>query len=203
MNKKRKAAIKNILEFNKTKFNYNKFVRDFYLEKNTAYVSVNIDNYNDVISKYSISNYEWLNPEFADYVEETAYYIPIQYDIALDINGHFTKEQEEIIKKTIKEYFGVKLGDAQNDLDTNKLLNILLFVVAVLFLIIFFVVTFYIPSFKFLEPISIISWFIMWELLDNNFIKRQQLRAKKIDLAQLVNMEIKFNEDVTRKREVN
>ena len=203
MNKKRKAAIKNILKFNKTKFNYNKFVRDFYLEKNTAYVSVNIDNYNDVISKYSISNYEWLNPEFADYVEETAYYIPIQYDIALDINGHFTKEQEEIIKKTIKEYFGVKLGDAQNDLDTNKLLNILLFVVAVLFLIIFFVVTFYIPSFKFLEPISIISWFIMWELLDNNFIKRQQLRAKKIDLAQLVNMEIKFNEDVTRKREVN
>ena len=203
MNKKRKAAIKNILKFNKTKFNYNKFVRDFYLEKNTAYVSVNIDNYNDVISKYSISNYEWLNPEFADYVEETAYYIPIQYDIALDINGHFTKEQEEIIKKTIKEYFGVKLGDAQNDLDTNKLLNILLFVVAVLFLIIFFVVTFYIPSFKFLEPISIISWFIMWELLDNNFIKRQQLRAKEIDLAQLVNMEIKFNEDVTRKREVN
>ena len=202
MNKKRKAAIKNILKFNKTKFNYNKFVRDFYLEKNTAYVSVNIDNYNDVISKYSISNYEWLNPEFADYVEETAYYIPIQYDIALDINGHFTKEQEEIIKKTIKEYFGVKLGDAQNDLDTNKLLNILLFVVAVLFLIIFFVVTFYIPSFKFLEPISIISWFIMWELLDNNFIKRQHLRAKKIDLAQLVNMEIKFNEDVTRKREV-
>ena len=76
MNKKRKAAIKNILKFNKTKFNYNKFVRDFYLEKNTAYVSVNIDNYNDVISKYSISNYEWLNPEFADYVEETAYYIP-------------------------------------------------------------------------------------------------------------------------------
>ncbi len=203
MNKKRKAAIKNILKFNKTKFNYNKFVRDFYLEKNTAYVSVNIDNYNDVISKYSISNYEWLNPEFASYVEETAYYIPIQYDIALDINGHFTKEQEEIIKKTIKEYFGVKLGDAQNDLDTNKLLNMLLFVVAVLFLIIFFVVTFYIPSFKFLEPISIISWFIMWELLDNNFIKRQQLRAKKIDLAQLVNMEIKFNEDVTRKREVN
>ena len=198
MNKKRKDAIKKIIKFNKTKFNYNKFVRDFYLEKNTAYVSVNIDNYNDVTSKYSISNYEWLNPEFADYVEETAYYIPIQYDIALDINGHFTKEQEEIIKKTIKEYFGVKLGDAQNDLDTNKLLNILLFVVAVLFLIIFFVVTFYIPSFKFLEPISIISWFIMWELLDNNFIKRQQLRAKKIDLAQLVNMEIKFNEDVTR-----
>jgi hypothetical protein len=203
MNKKRKAAIKNILKFNKTKFNYNKFVRDFYLEKNTAYVSVNIDNYNDVISKYSISNYEWLNPEFASYVEETAYYIPIQYDIALDINGNFTKEQEEVIKKTIKSYFGIKLGDAQNDLDTNKLLNMLLFVVAVLFLIIFFVVTFYIPSFKFLEPISIISWFIMWELLDNNFIKRQQLRAKKIDLAQLVNMEIKFNEDVTRKREVN
>ena len=202
MNKKRKAAIKNILKFNKTKFNYNKFVRDFYLEKNTAYVSVNIDNYNDVISKYSISNYEWLNPEFADYVEETAYYIPIQYDIALDINGHFTKEQEEIIKKTIKEYFGVKLGDAQNDLDTNKLLNILLFVVAVLFLIIFFVVTFYIPSFKFLEPISIISWFIVWELLDNNFVKRYHLKTKKIDLAQLVSMEIKFNEDITRKREV-
>ncbi len=202
MNKRRKNIIRNILKFNKTEVDYKKYVRDFYLERNTAYISVNADNYNDIISKYSINNYEWLNPEFADYIEETAYYIPIQYDISLDINGNFTKEQEETIKKTIKMYFGIKLGDAQNNLRLNKKINLLLFVISILFLMIFFVVTIYVPSFKFLEPISIISWFIVWELLDNNFVKRYHLKTKKIDLAQLVNMEIKFNEDITRKREV-
>ena len=202
MNKRRKNIIRNILKFNKTEVDYKKYVRDFYLERNTAYISVNTDNYNDIISKYSINNYEWLNPEFADYIEETAYYIPIQYDISLDINGNFTKEQEETIKKTIKMYFGIKLGDAQNNLRLNKKINLLLFVISILFLMIFFVVTIYVPSFKFLEPISIISWFIVWELLDNNFVKRYHLKTKKIDLAQLVSMEIKFNEDITRKREV-
>ena len=202
MNKRRKNIIRNILKFNKTEVDYKKYVRDFYLERNTAYISVNTDNYNDIISKYSINNYEWLNPEFADYIEETAYYIPIQYDISLDINGNFTKEQEETIKKTIKMYFGIKLGDAQNNLRLNKKINLLLFVISILFLMIFFVVTIYVPSFKFLELISIISWFIVWELLDNNFVKRYHLKTKKIDLAQLVSMEIKFNEDITRKREV-
>ena len=200
--KKRKRAIKNILKFNRIKVDYKKYVRDFYLEKNIAYISIKVDNYNDIISKYSIKNYEWLNDDFANYIEETAYYIPIHLDIALDINGNFTKDEEEIIKKTIKMYFGIKLGDAQNNLSINKSINLLLFVATILFLMIFFVVTIYIPTFKFLEPISIIAWFIMWELLDNNFIKRHQLRARKIDLAQLVNMQIKFNEDVTRKKEV-
>lgn len=202
MNKRRKRTIKNILKFNKTEVDYKKYVRDFYLEKNTAYISVKANDYNDIISKYSITNYEWLNPEFADYLEETAYYIPIQYDITLDINGNFTREEEETIKKTIKLYFGIKVGDAQNDIKVNQRINLLLFVAAVLFLMIFFVITVYIPSFKFLEPLSIILWFIMWELLDNNFVRRYQLKSKKIDLAQLLHMEIKFNEDITRKREV-
>ena len=197
-----KKAKKMVNKYYRAKFNYNKFVRDFYLEGNTAFISVRIDDYYDIISKYSINNYEWLNDKFAKYVEDTAYYIPVDYDMALDINGNFTDEEKEKIVKTIKQFFGMKLGDAENNLLINKKKNIILLVTSILFLFIFSVLTIYIPNFKFSEIISILLWFILWEYLNNTFIAKRELTIKKLEMAQLASMEIKFNEDVTRKREV-
>ena len=46
INLKRERKKRNILKkFRKTKFNYNKFIKNFYLEKNNAYISVKVNNY--------------------------------------------------------------------------------------------------------------------------------------------------------------
>ena len=201
-NRKNKKLKDNVEKLKKLDFNYNKYVRDFYIENNTAYISIKVKDYHDIISKYSIDNYEWLNGHFAEYIEETSYYIPIEYEVTLDINGKFTDEEKERIIKTIKLYYGIKLEDACNQLRENKRKNLLLFTASVLFMFIFLILTLYINNFRFLEPISIILWFIIWEYLNNSFIEKRRLKEKRLEIAQLTNMQVKFNEDVTRKREV-
>ncbi len=186
----------------KIEHNYNKFVRDYYIENNMAYISINVNKYHDIINKYSINNYEWLNGHFAQYIEESAYYIPLEYDITLDINGKFTEEEKEKIIKAIRTYYGIKIGDADNQLKDNQRKNMILFVTSVIFMFIFLILTIYITNFRFLEPISIILWFVIWEYLNNSFIEKRKLKQERSEIAQLTNMDIKFNEDVTRKREV-
>lgn len=72
---KRKKSIKNLKKFKKAKFNYAKFVKKYYIEKGEAYISAKVNSIDDIISKYSTKDYEWINPEFASYIEESAYYI--------------------------------------------------------------------------------------------------------------------------------
>ena len=43
---------------------------DFYIEKGTAYISAKVNSIDDIISKYSTKDYEWINPDFAHYIEE-------------------------------------------------------------------------------------------------------------------------------------
>lgn len=202
LSKKNTKAKKNIDKLKELEINYNKYVRDFYIENNTAYISIKVDKYHDIISKYSIDNYEWLNGHFAEYIKETSYYIPIEYNVTLDINGKFTEEEKDRIVKTIKLYYGIKLADADNQLKENKRKNLLLFVTSVLFMFIFLVLTIYINNLNFLEPLSIVLWFIIWEYLNNSFVEKRKLKEERLEIAQLTNMQVKFNEDVTRKREV-
>ena len=67
---------------------------------------------------------------------------------------------------------------------------------------IFLVLTIYINNLNFLEPLSIVLWFIIWEYLNNSFVEKRKLKEERLEIAQLTNMQVKFNEDVTRKREV-
>ena len=75
---KKKKSIKNLKKFRSAKFNYAKFVKKYYIEKGTAYISAKVNSIDDIVSKYSTKDYEWINPDFAHYIEECAYYIPIE-----------------------------------------------------------------------------------------------------------------------------
>ena len=49
--KKRATKTKNIKKFRNKKFNLNNFVEEYYMEQNTAYITVKVDNYNDIVSE--------------------------------------------------------------------------------------------------------------------------------------------------------
>ena len=68
--KKTKKVLNNIKKFNKKKFNYNKYVKEFYVEKGIAHVYANVTSYDDIISRYSVKNYEVLNDDFINYLEQ-------------------------------------------------------------------------------------------------------------------------------------
>ena len=186
-----------INKFKKSKFDYSKFVKNYYLEGNSAYISVRCTNYYDIISEFSVKGSEWIDQEFADYVTEQAYYIPLPYDIILEICGDFTKEEKNIIRKTIKSYFGVKLANAEIELKNSRRRRILLLLFGIMTSIfIYLVYKFIDESILLLETIFILFWFFLESYLDDFFITNKDLESDKLDAAQLANMTITFNEKI-------
>ena len=48
---KSKKSIKNLKRFKSAKFNYAKFVKDYYIEKGEAYISAKVNSIDDIIQR--------------------------------------------------------------------------------------------------------------------------------------------------------
>ena len=191
---KKKKSIKNLKRFRSAKFNYAKFVKKYYIEKGEAYISVKVNSIDDIISKYSTKDYEWINPDFAHYIEECAYYIPIEESIIIEIcNGNFSEEEQELIKRVIKDYFGLKLGDKFLDIETNRHRSIILLAFGLLSLAIFILLSkFSVITAALNELILLLFWYFLWEFADMALINGSQIQAERLEAGQLSTAKIKF-----------
>lgn len=190
---KSKKSIKNLKKFKSATFNYAKFVKKYYIEKGEAYISAKVDSINDIISKYSIKDYEWLNPDFAQYIEECAYYIPIEESITIEIcGGNFTEEQQELICKVIKDYFGLKLGDKFINLDTNKYKSLILLLFGCISLGFFAIINKFSTVNILTEFITLLFWLFLWEYADLAWFTRTDMHLERIEAGQLSTAKIKF-----------
>lgn len=192
--KRTEKARKTLKKFKNKKFDYSKYLKDFYVEDGQAYISIKVDSINDIISRYSIKEYEWINIEFADYIEKNAYYIPVEYPIVIEICGcEFSEEEKALIDEVIHDYFGLKLGDTVINLDINSRKSLVLllgglFVLAIMLLISEFG-TSGTPEF-----ILILFWFFSWEYVDLSWLNRAELRQQKIEAGQLASVKVMFDE---------
>lgn len=190
---KRKKSIKNLKKFKKAKFNYAKFVKKYYIEKGEAYISAKVNSIDDIISKYSTKDYEWINPEFASYIEESAYYIPLEESITIEIcGGNFSEEEKDMIKRVIKDYFGLKLGDIFLDLDINKHKSFILFLFGIISLGVFAILSNFSIITAVNELLLLLFWFFLWEYADLGWLTRGNLRLEQIEAGQLSTAKIVF-----------
>ncbi len=190
---KRKKSIKNLKKFKKAKFNYAKFVKKYYIEKGEAYISAKVNSIDDIISKYSTKDYEWINPEFASYIEESAYYIPLEESITIEIcGGNFSEEEKDMIKRVIKDYFGLKLGDKFLDLDINKHKSFILFLFGIISLGVFAILSNFSIITAVNELLLLLFWFFLWEYADLGWLARGNLRLEQIEAGQLSTAKIVF-----------
>ena len=192
---RRKKEQQTINKFKRKRFSYNKFVKDFYVENNNAYISVNVKGLYDIISKFSINGYGWLDDDLAYFIETNAYYIPVQYNIILEICGNkFNKEEQEVITKTVKDYFGLKLGDKELDLKSNFKKSMILLISSFIALGTLLILDNYINN-TLLEPALIVFWVFMWDFIEVFFFERSELKTKKIWAGQLASLKVIFNEE--------
>ena len=190
---KRKKSIKNLKKFKKAKFNYAKFVKKYYIEKGEAYISAKVNSIDDIISKYSTKDYEWINPEFASYIEESAYYIPLEESITIEIcGGNFSEEEKDMIKRVIKDYFGLKLGDKFLDLDINKHKSFILFLFGIISLGVFAILSNFSIITAVNELLLLLFWFFLWEYANLGWLTRGNLRLEQIEAGQLSTAKIVF-----------
>lgn len=191
--KKKSTKAKNIQMFRKKEFNLNNFINDYYMDQNSAYMTVKVSDYSDIVSKYSVENYEWINKEFADHLELMAYYIPVEEPIVIEITGKkFTDEQKRIIEKVIKTYFGLKLGDKMLLLNDNRYRCIILLGFGVISFIVFYLLFMANIMGTILEVGSLVFWFIMWSFADLAFLQRNNLKIDKLEAGQLSSAKVTF-----------
>ena len=194
--KEQKRRQKIINKFKKSKFDYSKFVKNYYLENNKAYISVRCNTYYDIISDFSIKDYEWLDTEFAEYIIEQATFIPLPYNIILEICGKFSSDEQKRITKAIKSYFGVKLANAELEIKYNRQRRIFLLVFGIITSIFIYLAYTLIDNFTLLlETVFILFWFFFESYLEDVFITYRDLESDKLDAAQLANISIIFNEN--------
>ena len=182
--------------FRNRKTNFKKHVRDYYIENGVAYISCNVKDYYDIIDPHSVEGYEWLNHSFVRFVEENANYIPPEYPILLEICGaYFTKKQEERIEHAIREYYALKLGEAQDEVaETRRKIWILLIGgIVVLSLLVLLSKIINVNGTYLTEILFIFFWFCIWEAGDLFFYDRDELLYTKTITAQLESMKIEFS----------
>ncbi len=193
LSSKKKKSIKNLRKFKSAKFNYAKFVKKYYIEKGEAYISAKVNSIDDLISKYSTKDYEWINPEFADYIEESAYYIPIEESIVIEIcGGNFSDEEKELIKRVIRDYFGLKLGDKFLDLEQNSQKSLILLLFSIIGLGLFVILQKVNILSTIIELAALLLWFSLWEYADLALLKRSDIYLEKLEAAQLSTAKIVF-----------
>lgn len=195
--KRNERTKRNLRKYRKTKFNYENFISEYYVDDDgKAYISTKVSSINDIISKHSIKDYEWVNPDFIHYVEDMAYYIPVEESIVLEICGHrFSEKEQALIRRVLTQYFGLKLGDAIIDINIMKKKSMVLLVFGIISILLFMLLNIInvIPTLA--EIIAIGLWFFLWEYLDLRFLDGSDLAVKKLEAAQLANVKIIFNEN--------
>lgn len=194
--RKSSRAKRNIRKFKSAKFNYARFVKDYYIENGNAYISAKVNSIDDIISKYSLEDYEWINSEFAEYLTNSAYYIPVEESVIIEICGcKFTDKEKEKISKVIKTYFGLKLGDKIIDLDINMHKSNRLLIFGVLSLLLVSIISGLTKVEYILELPLIMLWFFIWEYGDLAWLDRQDIFIEKLEAGQLASAKVIFNEN--------
>lgn len=195
LNKKTK---RNLKKYRNTKFNYSNFINEYYIDDDGyAYISTKVKDISDIISKHSIRDYEWVNLDYVEYVNNQAKYIPVGESILLEICGHkFSPKDEEMIKRVLKQYFGLKFGDSIIEKNINKRKALLLLIFGVISTLLFVGLSiFHITSGLISELIVFGLWFFIWEFLDLAILEASDLDNKSLKAAQLANIKIVFNEN--------
>ena len=190
----RKRLRENLRKFSAKEVNYAKYMRDYYIENGLAFISCKVRDYYDVIDRYSVRDYEWLDESFARYVESNAAYIPTEYPIVLEIvGGDFSQKQKDVIEKTILDYYGLSLGNKQIDLVRNRRKIFTIAVIALIVAVIAWLLDAYSHSTILQESVMILVWFFAEDLVEL-ILERLDLKEEKTDAAQLASVAVRFSD---------
>jgi len=194
--RKSSRAKRNLKKFKSAKFNYARFVKDYYIENGNAYISAKVTCIDDIVSRYSLEDYEWINREFAEYLESSAYYIPVEESVIIEICGcKFTEQEKEKITRVIKTYMGLKLGDKIIDLDINMHKSNRLLILGVLSLLLVLFISRLTNIEYIIELPLIMLWFFIWEYGDLAWLDRRDISMEKLEAGQLASAKVIFNEN--------
>lgn len=180
------------IRFTKKKSSIDKRLRMDYIDHDIATIPCKVDSFYDVIDSYSIKNYETINPEFVEYINNIVDDIPKNYPIVINIvSKELTNEEKSIIEYTILDEYAYDLGRAEKEIKSLNRNFILLTIGVILSGILMWKLEF-IQDFSY-ELIAILFWFFGESFIECIVFDGRELRKKHELAARLACCKIIFS----------
>ncbi|MGN1372917.1 MAG: hypothetical protein ACI4VK_02585 [Candidatus Coproplasma sp.] len=132
-----------------------------------------------------------LDTGMLDYIEDTAYNVPIDRPLTISISS-VPEEERENVAAAYKKYFELKFNDKCLDLKICYVKAIVLLVLG----FVFFGCALVFSRFDILwglnEICTVAASFTMWESIDFFLLERSNIKSEKLDAAQLLLAKIEF-----------
>lgn len=187
-----KRKIIRLFESRKGNLNY-RIHRD-YLKNGIVTIPCQISGYNDVISTYSVKDYETLNPEFVDYLNSAAEITPPECPLILNIvGGCLSEEEKKIIDEIIRDDLAYHLGIVENKIKrhTRIFFSFLISLLAAGLFLWISIPMADVPR----ELLFILFWFAGETICDYVFLTGHELRRDRILAGRLASIKVVFSEN--------
>ena len=183
---KRKGKRKN----RKIKFSELNYVEKNYMQKGKAVIPIKLDKISDLYMKHDYKEME-LSDSVCDYIEEIAYMVPINTDIILEIHcPEIDEEQQNKIKKCIKNNYGMEIDDNEYDLSINNRRALIFSIVGVILLIINILTEDLGKVFS--NFLSVVWWVAIWDMVEILVLDNQDIKWKRLNNQQLYDSSVRF-----------
>ena len=168
-------------------FNYidNYFIIDVYLYKELS-----------LYNQLSVGKQLELNKEIIEYIDEKSEVIPNEYKLKIRFLGRkLSIEDQNIIDNLLHEHYYIVKEELKRDIKkvTDKMIALFLF--GLFGSLVYLFIALYLNSPLFLEFISVISTFSLWEAAGIYLFERKELKEKYAGSIQNLNQEIVYEEN--------
>ena len=143
----------------------------------------------------SLGRQRELNPEIYDFIERKANLLPAQVPLRICFHGRIPPEDQAQIRRLMAEHYAIALQDRMWDQRSNRVKLTGMVAVGVLFLSMYFFFALREDDGLFLELLSVIGSFALWEAADCFLLERRAIRHDMLDIAQHITQEVVFLED--------
>ena len=184
-----------IKRYQKKKFEKYKEINELKIADDEVYITLKIDNKDDVISKHSVKYEEVLDESFMDLITKKASYIPLDYPIVLELQyKELSSEDKILIRKLIRNYYKLEKIDKEMQLKEIERRTRFFLISGIIFFMIF--IWLYNSELSgIMEIASFIGSFSLWEFAEILIFDQDSLKEEVIKSNYLSKIRIVFNQE--------
>ena len=184
-----------IKRYQKKKFEKYKEINELKIADDEVYITLKIDNKDDVISKHSVKYEEILDESFMELITKKASYIPLDYPIVLELQyKELSSEDKILIRKLIRNYYKLEKIDKEMQLKEIERRTRFFLISGIIFFMIF--IWLYNSELSgIMEIASFIGSFSLWEFAEILIFDQDSLKEEIIKSNYLSKIRIVFNQE--------
>ena len=194
MTKARKDQLHKVVENKESIQSLHQYIEQEYMDAD-GYAVIDICLYDGLewVDPMSMGRQRDLNPEIYAFIERKANIIPAQIPLKLRFHGDGVSvpEQDEI-RRLLAEHYTVVLHDKIWDKRNNRRKLVGLFAVGLAFLSLYFFFALQREDGLFLEVLSVIGSFAVWEAADCLILERREINTEILNTAQNLTQDVEF-----------